>query len=441
MAAYELVGIPPKAGTLRITHEVAGWDGTGQPDRHREEHTTNTVSKRYSRFCGIDVHKRSHVACVLDRDGQFLVRSQAFTNDAEGFQRLLKRLAEVTRRPQVLIAMEATGHYWHCLHDFLCRCGYDVVLLNPIQTAQQAKMGIRKTKTDKISARHIATLIRNGQHRPAQVPGELATTCRLTTRTRYALLTHQRRTKQLIRSRLHPAWPEYETYFRDPFCATSRKLLQAAPTPEDLLAIPPQELTDLLQKTSRGKLGAALAQRIRASAELSVGIRRGREGLRICLRTLLQQLEALAAVRQQLESQIERLAERLPAYLLTLPAATPFYVASLYGEIDPVQTFGTPQQLVAFAGLDATVCESGEGGAIRRHISKRGSPFLRRTLWLMAHRAVYLEGDLREYFLRKRKAGLHHLAAVAAATVKLCHRVWRIMTDEREYLRVAPPRT
>jgi len=58
----------------------------------------------------------------------------------------------------------------------------------------------------------------------------------------------------------------------------------------------------------------------------------------------------------------------------------------------------------------------------------------------MAHRAVYLEGDLRDYFLRKRAAGLHHLAAVTAAAVKLTHVVWRIMTDERDYLPVAQAR-
>ena len=399
-----------------------------------------TNTKRYRRFVGIDVHKRTHVACVLDRDGQILVRSQAFANDAEGFQRLDQRLRQLGPTKQLLIAMEATGHYWHCLHDFLCRHGYDVALLNPIQTAQQAKMGIRKTTTDKISARHIATLIRSGEHRPAQVPGDLATTCRFVTRLRRALQAHQKRAKQLVRSRLHPAWPEYETYFADPFCATSRTLLAAAPTPAELLDLPLDELAGLLRTTSRGKLGSALAQRIQASAEQSVGMRRGLEGIRICLQTLLAELEALAAIRKQLDGQIERLAHRLPPYLLTLPAASPFHAASLYGEIDPVETFCNPRKLVAFAGLDAVVHESGQSGTLRRRISKRGSPFLRRTLWMMAHRAVYLEGDLRDYFLRKQAAGLHHLAAVTAAAVKLTHIVWRIMTDGRNYLPVAPSR-
>ena len=59
----------------------------------------------------------------------------------------------------MLIAMEATGHYWYGLHDFLARNGYRVVVLNPIQTAMQAKKGIRKCKTDRIDRvpyRHAA---------------------------------------------------------------------------------------------------------------------------------------------------------------------------------------------------------------------------------------------------------------------------------------------
>ena len=99
-----------------------------------------------------------------------IVRSQSFTNDAEGFQRILDRLKEVGGPAKVAIAMEATGHYWYSLHDFLARHRYHVVVLNPIQTAKQVKKGIRKSKTDKIDAHHIAVLLKNGEHRPGPGP-------------------------------------------------------------------------------------------------------------------------------------------------------------------------------------------------------------------------------------------------------------------------------
>ena len=96
-----------------------------------------TKPRKYACFCGIDIAKNKHVACVVDRDGKLIVRSQSFTNDAEGYQRILDRLKEVGGPSKVSIAMEATGHYWYSLHDFLIRHHYDVAVLNPIQTAKQ----------------------------------------------------------------------------------------------------------------------------------------------------------------------------------------------------------------------------------------------------------------------------------------------------------------
>lgn len=430
----------PSGGTLRITHEVAGWDGAGTTrSQMAKDSTMTTRPKRYARFCGIDIGKRKHVACILDADGQFGLRPQSFLNDAAGYEHLLGRLDQADGPRRVLVAMEATAHYWYGLHDFLRRRGYDVAVLNPIQTAQQARKAIRKRKTDKTDARHIATLIKNGEHRPTLVPGELGMTCRQLTRLWWALKKHAARTKQLLRSRLHPVWPEYETYFANPFCATGRKLLHAAPTPPDLLAIAPDGLAELLRKASRGKLGVRLAHAIRHSTEHSVGMRRALDGARIGIRILLAQLDALRPIRQQLEDQIQSLADQLPGYLLTVPGAAPLRTVSLFGETDPFEAFPSPTQLVAFAGLDLTVFQTGQYDAPRRHISKRGSPFLRRTLWAMAHQAVRFEGDLRDYYLRRRRDGLHHLAAVTAVAIKLCRVVWRIMTDKRDYHPDGPP--
>jgi len=234
-------------------------------------------SKPFGRFCGIDVAKNKHVVCILDRDGAFVARSWSFGNDAKGYESLLKRLKDAGGPDRILTAMEATGHYWYSLHDFLVRHGYSVVVLNPIQTAQQARKGIRKCQTDPIDARHIATLIRNGEHRPALIPGELAMTCRQLTRLRYDLIHRVARIKQTLWSRLHPVWPEYESLFKDPLGKTGRKLLMQAPTPADVLSLPEEELGELLRRASRGKFGPALAAKVRESAAHSVGMRRGLE--------------------------------------------------------------------------------------------------------------------------------------------------------------------
>lgn len=334
----------------------------------------------------------------------------------------------------MLVGMEATGHYWYSLHDFLTRCGYTVAVLNPIQTARQIAQAIRKCKTDKYDAAHIAALIRSGNYKPAAIPGELAMTCRQLTRLRYSMTQQYTRIKQLLWSRLHPVWPEYEPLFTNPFGKTGLALLRIAPTPHNMCKLDDDELTGLIHKSSHGIFGPIKAQQIRDAAQNSIGMQRGYEGIGAAINCLLDQMEALEPVRDGLETQITALSEQLPQYLLTLLGATPLNIVSLYGEVDPIETFKQPSQLVAFAGLDAAVFQTGQYDAPQRHISKRGSPFLRKTLWQMAYRSLQQEGDLRDFWFKKKHQNKHQLVAVTAVARKLCHVVWRIMTDQRDYI-------
>ena len=392
------------------------------------------ASKQYLRFCGIDMAKQKHVACIIDQSGQYLLRPKSIRNDAGGFQNILNCLKHTGRTKSILIGMEATGHYWYSLHDFLTRQGYAVVVLNPIQTAQQAKQAIRKCKTDKYDAFHIANLLRTGQYKAAVVPNELAMTCRQITRLRYRIVKQAAMIKQLVNSRLHPAWPEYEGLFSNKFGTTSMKLLQIASTPKELMQLAPDDLTELIHKASRGRFGPAQTQKILHCAKNSVGMQRGHYGISTGIKFLVEQIEALQPVRKKMDAEIVKLTAKVPEYLFTLPGATELTIVSLYGEISPIEAFERPSQLVAFAGLDPKVFQSGQYDAPRRRISKRGSPYLRRSLWQMAYRALCTEGDLRDFWRSKHRQNKHHLVAVTAVANKLCHIVWRIMTDRRDYI-------
>ena len=393
------------------------------------------ASKQYLRFCGIDIAKQKHVACIIDNNGKSLLKPKSIRNNTEGFQQILNCLKQTGRTKSVLVGMEATGHYWYSLHDFLTCNGYEVAVLNPIQTAVQAKQAIRKCKTDKYDAYHIANLLRTGQHKAAVIPGELAMTCRQLTRIRHRIVKQISMTKQLVHSRLHPVWPEYDEFFSDTFGTTSMKLLKTVSTPKEFIESDFDDISEIIRKTSRGRFGSVHAQRILHSAENSIGMQRGHYGISTAIKFLLEQIEALVPVRKNLELEIQKLAAQVPQYLFTLPGATDLAIVSVYGEIGSIEAFAKPSQLVAFAGLDPKVFQTGQYDAPRRQISKRGSPYLRKTLWLMAHRAVYKEGDLRDFWLRKKhRQKKHHLAAVTAVASKLCHIVWRIMTDRRDYI-------
>jgi transposase len=406
------------------------------------------MSQRNALFCGIDIGKARHVAHILDADGSSLMRSQSFTNDAAGFAMLRQRLDDTRRGKPLLIGMEATGHYWYALHEYLTSAppaapgqeGHPVVVLNPLQTAQQSRKQIRKAKTDKKDARVIATLMKNGDFRRTVIPGEAATTCRQLTRLWFALGCQRTRVKQLIGSTLEWLWPEFEAHFSDPLCATAQAVLRLAPSPRALLSVDLPTLTTLIEKTSRRKLGEDVARRLLESARTSVGMRRGSQGGAEAISTLLLQLDAGNPVRTHLREKIESLGATLPACLLTLPGVSSISAVSIFAETDPISSFTNPDQLVAFAGLDPAVFQTGQYDAPHRHVSKRGSPHLRRTLWLMALGAILHPGPLRDYYKRRRAGGLHHTSAVTAVALKLCRITWRILTDQRDYTTEPPSR-
>jgi len=389
--------------------------------------------KRYLHFCGIDVGKDKHVAAVVDIEGNFLVHTQAIPHSRPGFERLRDRLNGLGRPADTLVGLEATGHYWQSLHEFLTAHGYAVVVLNPIQTAREGKKAIRKCKTDKRDARSIAVLIKNGTRPPTLIPDDLAMTCRQLTRTRHALVRKMTRAKLQLWAKLHPVWPEYEPLFSDPFGTTGRTLLARYPVPADVRRAEPAELMELIRSASRGKYGPDRREKIRHAAETSIGVTKGLDGFRAAIRSGLDELAALRKLRDALDERILPYAGEVPSCLLTLPGISPRLAVSLYGELHPVTHFKTPETIVAFAGFDTSVFQTGNYEAPHRTISKRGSPYLRQTIWRMAARAVQSEGDPRTFYLRKRKQGLHHLAAVTATALRLCHVIWRIWTDRRDY--------
>jgi transposase len=111
---------------------------------------------------GIDIAKRAHTAGAVDGGGKVAMKPFQFSNTADGFAKLLARLARAGAEPSdALIGMEATGHYWIALFDFLCAHGWKVAVINPIQTDAFRKVEtVRKLKTDASDALLIADLVR-----------------------------------------------------------------------------------------------------------------------------------------------------------------------------------------------------------------------------------------------------------------------------------------
>ena len=140
-------------------------------------------------YCGIDIAKYKHEATVIDESGKALLDSISFVNTKDGCEKLLALFERLNiSKAELLIGMEATGHYWLSVHAFLLELGYEVKVINPIQSEAFRKMYIRQTKNDSKDSFIIAQIMRFGQFSTTALSEEVMVAMRQLSRYRLALV-------------------------------------------------------------------------------------------------------------------------------------------------------------------------------------------------------------------------------------------------------------
>ena len=229
-------------------------------------------------------------------------------------------------------------------------------------------------------------------------------------------------------------FPEYQTLFSDMFGKTSTELLNKAVTPEELLEVPTDELAAILKKSSKGRFGMAKAEQIRELAKTSFGITIGTAALSLQLRQLLEMIELLERQLMELETEIDGYLIKLNTPITTCPGVGNVLGAVILSEIGDIARFSEPKKLVAFVGIDPSVKQSGEFTGTQNKMSKRGSPHLRRAIWLAANVAAFHDPVLMAFYQKKRAEGKHHSTAFGAVSRKLTFIIYAVLRDNKPYV-------
>jgi len=382
-------------------------------------------------YCGIDVAKRKHSAMVLNEKAETMQQNFTFKNDRDGFDKLLSLLQPFSG--ELVVALEATGHYWLSLYECLSTANYPVVVLNPLQVHAYQRSGIRKRKNDRIDAFWIADYARIANQKATVKQAPELMQLRELTRFRFRLTENIGNCKRKLLTILDRVFPEYETLFSSVFLTTSKQLLAKAITAQEFVDFDLQELTEFLSRASRGRFGQDKAEAIVEKARRSIGISSFANSARVQVQCLLAQLSLLEDQCQEIDQEIEKLMAQLPQYITSIPGVGAVTGAAILGEIGDINRFEAPEKLVAYAGIDATVYQSGNFEATETHMSKRGSPFLRVALWQAASMAALYDPQLKEYYQKKKAEGKHHGTAVGAVARKLLSRIFIILKENRPY--------
>ena len=387
-------------------------------------------------FVGIDIGKNNHVASMMDEYEKVVFKAFSFSNTTDGGNALFSKLSSYSSNPSDFeIGMEATGHYWLSVYSFLFEKGFLLHVINPIQTDGWRKgTEIRKRKNDIIDSVLIADLIRYGQFVQTRLADEDLFSLRTLTRFRTYLVESISDLKRKVVCVLDQIFPEYQSIFSDIFGKTSKEILLQFSSPVDFETISSESLAELLAQLSRQKIGAAKAEQLKAAASSSFGITFAKNSFTFQLKALIEQISFIENQVKETESEISNIMRKLDSPITTITGIGNVTGAAIISEIGDISKFDNPRKLVAFAGLDATVTQSGEFEASHNVMSKRGSPYLRKAIFQAALIASFHDPVLSVYYQKKKAEGKHHLTCVGAVARKMCNIIYAVLKNNQPYV-------
>jgi len=383
---------------------------------------------------GIDIGKNKHEATLIDEKGNIIGKSIKFENSTAGFNKLISSINNYNiSNDKFVFSMEATGHYWLALFSKLVESDYNVQVINPIQTDACRKFYIRETKNDSKDSFLIAQVTRFNGYSKTTLPDEVMISLKELTRFRTFLVDDISDYKRKATVVLDKIFPEYTQIFSDTFGKTSKEILTKYPLPKDILNEDLESLAKVLSTSSKGRLGYSKAEQLQNLAKESFCIKFATEALVMEIKSILSTIEHLQNQVSKLDEKIAVLLRSLGTTIETIPGIGPVLGAIIVSEIGDINRFSHASKLVAYAGIDPTVKQSGEFNATKNRMSKRGTPYLRRALWTASIVAAFNDPNLHEYYLKKKNEGKHHGTIIGAIARKLIYRIFIVLKDNIPY--------
>ncbi len=382
---------------------------------------------------GIDIGKNHHEASIVSPEGKQIGRSLRFATTHKGADSLMSFIFKNIGNSPCVFGMEATGHYWYPIYSFLKAKGYTIYVINPIQSDSLRKMYIRQTKNDSIDSFLIAKVIRFGQFGTISMADENILAMRQLCRYRDSVISSRTEIKLRIGTIMEQIFPEYEKQFSSLWVSTSMGILEKYLTPENIENAPIDELFEIIKDKSHNRLTRAKAISIKEAAADTFGIKIAQDAFSFQLKQLIDRMNFLDKQIEALDCQILEYYEKFDCYLHTIPGIGIIGAATILAEIGDISRFKNSSSLIAFAGIDPTVRQSGEFNSTHNHMSKRGSPYLRHAIFLAATTCSFHNSPLNAYYKKKRDQGKHHLTATGAVARKLTTVIYAVLRDSKPY--------
>jgi len=383
-------------------------------------------------YIGFDIAKENHYASIANSNGEVIQEAFLVKNSSNGFNYFMDKLKEHNINiSDCLVGLESTGHYGENLIQFLHDKGFNLGIINPIQTDALRNSNIRKTKTDKIDTYLIIQSLMLKHYTPF-VPKdikilELRSLCRH----RDDILKYRTKLKVRLVAFVDQIFPELNLIFNSIHLKSCYTLLSTYPNPKDIASTRIDAITNLLSKASKGHFSLEKAKQLKELAKSSIGV--NNSSLSIQIKHSIKQIELLDEQLKELDSKIKEIMDELNSVILTVPGISYTLGYIILSEIGSIDKFASPTKLLAFEGLDPSVKQSGNFNATIIKMSKRGSKLLRYAMLRASGLIIWNSETYNDYYNRKLSQGKSHNNAVCHVAHKLTRVIFHMLKENVEF--------
>ena len=384
---------------------------------------------------GIDIGKNQHTFSIIDKGtGEILLNPSTFDNNQNGFLLLIEELSAYTKS-ELLIGMEDTGHYHFALLKYLLDNRYTVALINPTTTDLTRKIQGGITKNDPLDSLTICDVISSNQRKK---PYRVTKVNRFDLYEQKQLTRHHHNLKEelnIYKNRLQKCidivFPEFNSLFNSKYGIVYMNILKTFASAEALANADIRSIRKCFQLQKQGRRISLSAEQLKITAKSSIGIPSVAEEIQI--RHLVCQIELLEEQLSEIDKRIEEFSVKNNSTILSIPGISHFSGTSIIAELGDICNYQNSSQIIKFSGVAPYHYQSSQFTAQHTAITKKGSRYLRKTLYQIIVPVIYNNAVFRAYYNKKLSEGKGHRCAQGHCIRKLLRIIYHLLITGQQF--------
>jgi transposase len=332
--------------------------------------------------------------------------------------------------------MEDTGHYHFAILKHLLDKQYTVALINPITTDLTRKMNGSITKTDDLDSLTICDVL--SSNKKDKKPYRITKINRFDMYEQRCLTRHHHNLKEELNvysNRLQKCidvvFPEYNSLFKSKYGIVYMNVLKKYGSADNIAKADIRSLRKCFEINRRGKRISLTAEKLKETAKNSIGISSSSEVIQI--RHLIGQIELIYAQLKEIDKKIEEFSRQINSPILSIPGISHFSGTSILSELGDISNFTNPRQVIKFSGTAPLTYESSQFKAQHTKITKKGSKYLRKTLYQIILPVIQHNKVFEDYYALKLSQGKSHRCAQGHCVRKLLRVIYHLLKTGQQF--------